>query len=170
MPEGPVIGEVAISGDFQFEHLIWALLAEDDAEYPPYHSIEERERSTSWGGFSEGVEIVIEVMNNPYISNLITSLGTLGFMEASKRIMDRVRSAPISEETAIHHARQWIAQADDVDAADIAVVGSGMHPKGARWVDLQTDSRRVRVGVALTSRGGVSVATESWEALTPGKA
>lgn len=163
-----MIGEIAVNGDFQFEHLVWALLAEEDAEYPPYHRIEQRERSTSWGGFAEGIEIIIEVTNNPYITNVITGLLGYGAASTTRRVMERIRSAPISEATAIHHATQWITQSGDVDAADLTVVGSGTHPKGARWVDLQTDSMRWRVSVALTSRGGVSVGTESWESLRPG--
>lgn len=162
LPLGPMIGEFDVNGDIRFEHLQWALLADDDDEYLPYFVIERREWSMSWGGQSSGVDVVIEVMNSPYISYVITSLATAGAMTAT-RLMARIRSEPISEDVASHHAKQWIIRSGGVSAADLRIIGSGLHPKGARWVDLATDQVRYRVGVALTPRGGVSVATESWE-------
>ena len=165
MPRGEAIGQIYVTGDFQFEHLAWALAA-DDEEYPPYHYIEQKEWTSSWGAFSEGADIIIDVMNNPYISHLVTYLAGAGAM-ATARLMDRIRSSPLSEERATHHAKLWIAQSTETDVAHLTVVAAGTHSRGARWVDLQTDTMRWRVGVALTTRGAVSVAVESWELRNP---
>ncbi|OZD37429.1 hypothetical protein CH252_32950 [Rhodococcus sp. 06-1477-1B] len=163
-PLGPLIGEFPISGDIRLEHLRWALLAEDDADYLPNHVIERREWSSSWGASTEGIDFIVEVMNNPYVSGLITGLAASG-VGATRRLLMRMRSAPITEEQAIHHAKQWIVLSTQATADDVRVVGSGVYPKGARWVDVETPTARYRVGVALTNSGLASVLTESWERL-----
>ncbi|WP_029258951.1 MULTISPECIES: hypothetical protein [unclassified Microbacterium] len=165
-PLGPVIGQFQLNGDFRMEHLLWALLAEDDAEYLPYHVIERREFSMSWGAQTAGIDILIEVMNNPYVAASIGALAKEGLGAATRRVMERIRSAPLTEDQAIRHATQWLVMSSfDMSADDLTVVGGGVHPKGARWVDLESQTARYRVGVALTKKGGVSVATESWEDL-----
>ena len=163
-PRGDVIGTFQLNGDFRLEHLGWALLAEDNAEYPPNRYLERREWTSVWGGQSAAVDIIIEVMNNPYVAATIGWLASAGVSAATQRVMSRIRSEPITEEKAIHHARQLILQSGDLAADDLRVVGGGIYPRGARWVVLETPTARVRVGVALASKGGTSIATESWEA------
>lgn len=167
LPLGPVIGQFQLNGDFRLDHLLWALLVPDGAEYPPYHVIERREFSMSWGAQTAGIDILIEVMNNPYVAATIGALAKEGLEAATRHVISLIRSAPITEEQAIHHATQWLVMSHDMTADDLTVVGAGVHPKGARWVDLETQTARYRVGVALTDKGGVSVATESWERLNP---
>lgn len=88
---------------------------------------------------------------------------TEGVLQTTQWVMAHIRSAAITEDQAIHHARQWIAMSGGTNANDLTVVSLGARPKGARWVDLESEGLRYRVGVALTSRGGVSVGTESRE-------
>jgi hypothetical protein len=160
---GPLIGQIQLEGDFRLEHLEWALLGDEDDEYLPYHDIERREWIRSFGAGGTGVDIIIEVMSNPYVQGVVGGLVTEGALKTTQWVMAHIRSAAITEDQAIHHARQWVAMSGGTNANDLTVVGSGVHPKGARWVDLESEHVRYRVGVALTSRGGFSVGTESWE-------
>lgn len=164
-PFSEYIAEISIPNGFEIDHIVWALLKDENREYLPYYSVKKTESEGSWGGSWENVEIILAIQNDPWVKELVLFVAGLIADKGIQKLLERIPSEEVSENKAAHHAKTTLAINLDAPIETFAVVGSGKYPRGARWVEIKDEDRVYKVVVALTRGKGTSVIIEEWKGI-----
>lgn len=142
------------------EEVITGLLTPPNAEDTPYYEITATKKVVNWGASSTTLEIVVTVLESPWVSGVFAGLMTEGVVELLRRLPGAVR---LMESSALSKAQQFLVLQGEVsEVAELELREiEWSDPPSAAAVVLRSSQCEYTVMVQNTRSGDTSCALKA---------